>query len=205
VQGSKPKQSKARLAEFAKRTTTIPLQLMRYVPYLQGVMEQLVENKLDDEKYPYTSPPPASGGDAPTGKASGKSARKAKAGDWKSGGKNEKDEAKDGGFDEDSRPLFVVFVLGGITLSELRSAYEIAEQKNAKLVVGSTNTLVPGDYIRELSDLSAAHFRQALRAPPADGSQQVIDSDLEGDDNEEVDEDELDDAKISLRVGESDR
>jgi len=186
VQGNKPKQSKTRVAEFAKRSKTIPLQLMRYVPYLQGIMEQLVENKLDDEKYPYTSPPPASSSDASAAKSSGKSARKTKAGDWKSAGKNEKDEAKDGGgFDEDSRPLFIVFVLGGITYSEIRSAYEIAKQKNVKLIVGSTNILIPADYIRQLADLSGAQFRQAVRAPAADGSLQDIDSDLEGDEIEE--------------------
>jgi len=45
-------------------------------------------------------------------------------------------------------------MVGGVTFSETRSTYEIAsapEHKGANLIIGSCNTLVPGEFIRALA------------------------------------------------------
>lgn len=156
---NKSKHSKERLAEFAKRNKTIPLALMRYLPSLHATLENLVTGDLDEEAFPYTSPPPAADRKSMANKSSAaKSARR--KGDWKSSGKDTT-ENKEG--DEDSRPRLIIFVLGGLTFSEMRSAYEIAEQRKANLYIGSTSTLTSKQYIRDLSQLKRVAFRETLK------------------------------------------
>jgi len=159
------------LAEFAKRNKTIPLALMRYLPVYHGVYESLVTNELSEEEYPYVTPPPQG---QKKGRE-GKSARKSnKPGDWRNKGGEEKEE-------EDSRPRYIVFGLGGITSSEMRSLYEVADAHKANLFIGSTNTLGADDYIRELSDLSPEDFERAVRISSGGASA--------GDDDDDEDSD----------------
>lgn len=66
------------------------------------------------------------------------------------------------GPEEDLRPRFIIFVLGGITFSEMRTAYEQAEKHGVNLYIGSTNTITPMEYIRDLSKLDPFQFEQAV-------------------------------------------
>jgi len=54
---------------------------------------------------------------------------------------------------EDNRPRSIVFVLGGITYSEIRSAYEVARECKANLFVGSSSTMTAAKFIRGLADV----------------------------------------------------
>ena len=162
----KSKHSKERMAEFALRNKTIPLALMRYLPSLHGIMEQQVTYALDEDNFPYVTPPPEDQRQSMQAKpGAGRSARR-KAGtstttsatggnDWKRG------EEKDGG-GADRRPRFLIFVVGGVTFSEMRSCYEIAELHKANVYIGSSNTLNANEYIYELSGLKRDEFKQGL-------------------------------------------
>ena len=44
----------------------------------------------------------------------------------------------------------------------MRSIYELSES-NSNLYIGSTSTLTPNQYIRDLSDLSTSEFHDALK------------------------------------------
>ena len=160
----KPRHSKERMAEFAQRNKTIPLALMRYVPSLQGVMEQQVTYSLDEEKYPYVTPPPEDQRQSMTAKV-GRSARR-KVGANPTGGNDWKREEKEAGGAAaggvDRRPRFLIFVIGGVTFSEMRSAYEVAETHKANVYIGSSNTITANDYIYELSGLRRADFKREL-------------------------------------------
>jgi syntaxin-binding protein 1 len=146
VKGASAKHSKERLAEFALRNKTIPLALMRYLPYLSSPVAQLVANTLDEEEWPYVSPPPppmdgmspAGGSSSSAPPAKGTSDRKKKtpaaARDWRSAAPKEEEKKK---LEDDKRQRFIVFVLGGITFAEMRSIYELAEQKNVNLIIGT--------------------------------------------------------------------
>lgn len=169
---SKKKVSKERQKELELRNKSNDLALMRYLPVLHGVMESLVTGTLKEESFPYTAPPPpgsmpaASSSAAPATK--GKSARK-KAGnssDWKSGDSSSSSMAAavDAGAQEDLRPRFIVFVLGGVTFSEMRSAYEISESRGVNLYIGSTDTLTPTQFIEDLSNLPSQDFMRAVAA-----------------------------------------
>lgn len=149
--GRAPKHSKSRLAEFSKRAKTIPMALMRYVPILHQVISDLVGYTLSEEDFPYTSPPP---GDHGKKKAKAKTRGPR---NWRSD-KN-KDENK-----EDTRPLFIIYVLGGVTYSEMRSMYEIGDQMKVNVLIGSTSILRPSGFIRQLGRLNTKQFKKMVEA-----------------------------------------
>jgi syntaxin-binding protein 1 len=199
----KKKLSKERTEELRARAEAQQLNLMRYLPQLHSVIEQLITGQLKEDAFPYTKPPPpgsapaaASGASAAGGAAGGASARKGVsarkarqngAADWKSGESGSAAAASSSGAaaasaspsaasEEDNRPRFIVFVLGGLTYSEMRSCYELADKHHAHLLLGSTNTSTPASFIKDLANLTDAQFDAAIAASlaaaggPAGGS-----------------------------------
>jgi len=145
---NKSRHSKARLQEFEKRNKTIPLALMRFVPLLQSIFNNLLTGQLSDDEFTYISPPPDMDTNTRTSSSS-KASRKPK-GNWR----GKKQETKDASPTEDNRARYFCFILGGMTFSELRSAYEVAEVNNANFYLGSTSTITAKDFIRGLAELN---------------------------------------------------
>lgn len=52
----------------------------------------------------------------------------------------------------------LVFMAGGMTFSEMRAAYEISANAGAELILGSTSTLTPAQF---LEDMMSAHSAAA--------------------------------------------
>jgi len=173
------KHSRDRLADFEKRARTIPMALMRYLPYLHSVFQNLVNSQLSEDEFPYIVPPAEKGDGS---KRTAKSARRQTGG----GGRNwrNQDEQKQ----EDTRPYFIIFVLGGVTFSELRSVYEIAESSKAQIIIGSTSMLTAESFIKELADLNAQDFTAALKASGGNGGSSALVR--SGDDSDSEDENE---------------
>jgi syntaxin-binding protein 1 len=147
---NKARHSKARLAEFEKRNKTIPLALMRFVPFLHSVFSNLVTNQLSDDEFPYISPPPE--GVATSSRGSTVStAKKGTRSNWR--GKKKETETKEETPESDTRSRYFCFIAGGMTFSELRSAYEVVEQNSANFFLGSTSTITSKDFIRGLAEL----------------------------------------------------
>jgi syntaxin-binding protein 1 len=48
----------------------------------------------------------------------------------------------------------VVFVAGGVTYSEMRSAYELTESAGREVIIGSSHLLTPHRYLESLAALS---------------------------------------------------
>lgn len=199
---SRSRHSSARLNEFVKRNKNIPMALMRYVPVLYSLTEQLIQHHLSQDLFPYTSPPPEDeeeqmathakqamsqqnkSRDSIQNSTQGKSARKKRDtqgsnqalnlnSDWKSsaaaGASTDEPQgvttavAAQATFAASStQPRYYVFVLGGMTFSEMRSVYELSDDLQSNVYLGSTSTLTPNQYIRDLSDLSDTDFREAL-------------------------------------------
>uniref|UniRef100_A0A672UPV0 Syntaxin binding protein 3 n=1 Tax=Strigops habroptila TaxID=2489341 RepID=A0A672UPV0_STRHB len=100
------------------RSSEETYQLSRWTPVIKDVMEDAIENKLDSKDWPYCSQCP------PTWNGSGAvSARQKPKGSYK-------DERK-------SSARLIIFVIGGITYSEMRSAYEVSQAyKSCEVVIG---------------------------------------------------------------------
>ncbi|KAJ1796418.1 syntaxin binding protein 1 [Coemansia sp. RSA 2399] len=78
------------------------------------------------------------------------------------------------------RPRIIVYVIGGVTLSEVRAAQEVARKYGREVLVGSTHVLSPSTYMREIAALSfeisddhgrilnmkPSHFRLGYGGPP---------------------------------------
>ncbi|XP_067997050.1 syntaxin-binding protein 3 isoform X1 [Melanerpes formicivorus] len=111
-------------------------QLSRWTPVIKDVMEDAIENKLDSKQWPYCSPCP------PTWNGSGAvSARQKPKASYQ-------EERK-------SSARLIIFVIGGITYSEMRSAYEVAQAyKSCEVVIGSTHILTPKRLLDDVKSLS---------------------------------------------------
>lgn len=83
--------------------------------------------------------------------------------DWKSGESSASSSSSAQVPDaDDLRPRFFVFVLGGLAFSEMRAVYEVAEKTGANVYIGSTATITPREFIRDLSNLDPKAFNAAV-------------------------------------------
>uniref|UniRef100_A0A8C2UD96 Syntaxin binding protein 3 n=1 Tax=Coturnix japonica TaxID=93934 RepID=A0A8C2UD96_COTJA len=118
------------------RSAEETFQLSRWTPLIKDVMEDAIENKLDSKEWPYCSQCP------PTWNGSGiVSARQKPKGSYQ-------DERR-------SNARLIIFVIGGITYSEMRSAYEVSQaHKSCEVIIGSTHILTPRRLLDEVKSLN---------------------------------------------------
>lgn len=122
----------------------------RFAPLLKDLLTDLLEDKLSTTDYPYEREPMASGSGGPSVGVSQRSARP-KAG-WASA-RGGKDKKKDEEESQTSGPRVIVFVIGGMTHSEMRTAYEFAATHHREVIIGSTHIATPKVFLQGLSSL----------------------------------------------------
>jgi len=146
--------------------------LAKFEPELGATVRALVEGKLSATDFPAlaesAAAPVAAAGGASAAASAGKSMRtnwaskKPKAGAAaapkpadKAAGAGAADEATGG------RRL-VVFVLGGVTRSEVRCVHELAALTGRDVLLGSTNLLTPDSFLDQLRELHRSAAPDAL-------------------------------------------
>jgi syntaxin-binding protein 1 len=123
-----------------ERITEQTYQMSRWTPVLKDIIEDSIEDKLDQKHFPFLS----GRRDVPGSKAAPTSQR---YGQWHKD-RNQQSNLK-------NVPRLIVFIIGGITYSEMRVAYETTKElKNWEVLVGSDHIITPEGFLSDLRDLS---------------------------------------------------
>ncbi|KAF7795046.1 hypothetical protein EIP86_006190 [Pleurotus ostreatoroseus] len=122
-------------------------ELSRYKPVLRQVIEDHVANKLDPTMFPYVKDAPSLA-PAPslrnTPSSGATSLRSAKPNWHRAARPNAAQEV---------RQRILVFVAGGMTYSEMREAYNLSKTLNKEIIIGSTHTVTPREFVDDLKVL----------------------------------------------------
>ncbi|KAI9289574.1 Sec1-like protein [Umbelopsis sp. AD052] len=144
-QGEKSKKEKKK----QDSSQEVPFDLSRYVPVVKRVSEAHLKGTIDHSLFPLirVAEPESKNQDTKTGKKQIPQLRVYHT-KWhkKTGGSN-------AGPKPPSGPPVIIFVAGGITYSEIRSAYELAEAYDREVYIGSTHIITPNQFIDDLKSL----------------------------------------------------
>ncbi|CAM6098412.1 unnamed protein product [Calypogeia fissa] len=155
-------------------------QLSKFTPAIQDVVEELAEGKLSKTDYPYLRPPSQESGDrssaahaTESGRQPAPSARsKRTTGTWAqrshssqssedlslsdlslSSGTSVRSNANGSGSKILGKRIFV-FIIGGMTRSELRVAHKLTDQLKREVIIGSTSLDNCQEFVEKVRSLS---------------------------------------------------
>ncbi|XP_044762881.1 protein ROP [Coccinella septempunctata] len=121
-----------------ERITEQTYQMSRWTPVIKDIMEDCIEDKLDHKHFPFLA-----GRAQTTGYHAPSSAR---YGQW------HKDRGQQ---TVKNVPRLIVFIVGGMSFSEVRCAYEVtAAVKNWEVIIGSSHVLTPEGFLSDLATLT---------------------------------------------------
>ncbi|XP_042319222.1 syntaxin-binding protein 3 [Sceloporus undulatus] len=136
--------SQQRKSSRRDRSSEETYQLSRWTPVIKDIMEDTIENKLDTKEWPYCSqcPAPWNGSGAVSARHKPKTSHL--------------DERKSGS-------KMIVFVIGGITYSEMRCAYEVSQAyKSCEVIIGSTHIITPRRLLDDIKALTIAKSKDTV-------------------------------------------
>merc|ERR1719336_3530995 len=120
-----------------ERVSEQTYQMSRWTPQLKDTIEDAIEDKLDNNHFPFLSGQRQSvGRTAPTS---------ARYGQWHKDKKEPQSK---------NVPRIIAFVVGGCCFSELRCAYEVTnDKKNWEIIMGGSHLLTPEEFLEGMKEL----------------------------------------------------
>jgi len=115
-------------------------QMSRWTPVLKDAMEDAIEDKLDQKHFPFLGGRvTATGFGRPTPTSM-------RYGQW---------HRDKNALNVKNVPRLIVFIIGGMSFSEIRCAYEVTKEiKNWEVIIGSDHILTPETFLSDLKELS---------------------------------------------------
>jgi len=150
AKGKSKKDSKKKKSK--KHGDDVPFELSRYVTALTGILEDLMEDNLSPSDYPFVREDPgvsSSKNNAPPKN----DARSLKGAASKQPRWADKGKKKDEGKPTFQGPRIIVFIAGGMTHAEMRTAYELSQAHQRVVFVGSTHVITPKTFLEDLAKL----------------------------------------------------
>jgi syntaxin-binding protein 1 len=134
----------------------------RWIPVIQDIMEYAVEGNLDQSYCPilYDHPSSTPSHTPATATSSAPIAQSVRSDQqrWKWVNKKRGASQPHPPQEEVAKPRLIVFVVGGVTYSEIRAAYTVAQQfPTHDIVIGSTHIITPRDFIGHLNELDTPY------------------------------------------------
>eukprot|EP01103_Thecamoeba_quadrilineata_P010884 TRINITY_DN2471_c0_g1_i2.p1 TRINITY_DN2471_c0_g1~~TRINITY_DN2471_c0_g1_i2.p1 ORF type:complete len:442 (-),score=90.41 TRINITY_DN2471_c0_g1_i2:42-1367(-) len=126
-------------------------ELSRYVPFLKNLMELATKDKLPDDRYPLADEKAKKSGSRKKGSKSLKTvSRRKKHNTWANQNKSQFAPSLGGAEEKPSKGQIIVFVIGGITYSEIRSVYETMKATQYDIYLGSESIISPQEFLLNL-------------------------------------------------------
>ncbi|KAI8984346.1 Sec1-like protein [Mycotypha africana] len=144
------KKMKKGLKKKANPQQEVPFDLSRYVPVIKRIMEGHIDGTIDQSLFPHN-----------IHNVRERNTRKDTAEIVKEVPKlrvyktqwHKKSTGTNAGPKPPSGPPIIIFIVGGMTYSEIRSAYEIAETYDREVYIGSTHIITPDKFVEDLGQL----------------------------------------------------
>lgn len=121
--------------------------------YCPSILQEHVIDRLDQSHFPYLRDAPPTSASARSSAAS--SLTSGQPASLRSSRPQWAERAKSKAVKEPKQRL-IVFQLGGITYSEIRSAYSVSAASNRDVFIGSSHIITPQSFLKDLSDLDRA-------------------------------------------------
>lgn len=126
----------------------------RYTPPLKRILTELISNSLSMEDYPSVVPMPT----LPKSTTSASSARRrggeGSARKKAAGSKWSKTDSPSTAITNFSGARSIVFMIGGLSYSELKVSREVMEKESREVMIGSTAFLSPKEFLEDISSLT---------------------------------------------------
>ncbi|XP_037917725.1 protein ROP-like isoform X2 [Hermetia illucens] len=129
---------KAYAVSRKERITEHTYQMSRWTPLIKDIMEDCIEDKLDSRHFQFLA--------GRTQNISYRAPTSARYGHW------HKDKSQAA---VKNVPRLIVFIVGGMSFSEMRCAYEVTNSvKNWEVIIGSSHVLTPEVFLSDLGCLA---------------------------------------------------
>ncbi|KAI8146412.1 Sec1-like protein [Fennellomyces sp. T-0311] len=151
---------------IASAQEDVPFDLSRYVPVVKRVAEGHIKETIDNSLFPLLriARPQDMKRDSSHSVKEGLQLRVYKT-QW-----HKKSTAKNAAPKPPSGPPVIIFIAGGMTYSEMRSAYELAQAHDRDVYIGSTHIITPDKFVESLTDLELPPPPPEPVVPPYTGN-----------------------------------